>query len=112
MRFVLIFTPIILAAIGQLILKTGMNQVGKFELVKSFTNPQVLLGLMFYAASLILWMMVLTKENLSFVYPLVAFSYVVTVTLSRFVLNEPVPGLRWLGLAVIVIGILLVAKSA
>lgn len=112
MRFVLIFTPIVLAAIGQLILKTGMNQVGKFDLVRSFTNPLVLLGLMFYAASLILWMMVLTKENLSFVYPLVAFSYVVTVTLSRFVLNEPVPGLRWLGLAVIVIGILLVAKSA
>lgn len=56
--------------------------------------------------------MVLTKENLSFVYPLVAFSYVVTVTLSKFVLHEPVPGLRWLGLAVIVVGILLVAKSA
>lgn len=112
MRFVLIFTPIILAALGQLILKTGMNQVGKFELVKSFTNPTVLLGLGFYLASLILWMMVLTRENLSFVYPLVAFSYVVTVTLSRFVLHEPVPSLRWIGLAVIVFGILLIAKSA
>lgn len=112
MRFVLIFVPIILAALGQLILKTGMNQVGKFDLIRSFTNPLVLFGLAFYGASLILWMMVLTKENLSFVYPLVAFSYVVTVTLSRFVLHEPVPSLRWLGLAVIVAGILLVAKSA
>ena len=112
MRFVLIFVPIIFAALGQLILKTGMNQVGKFDLVRSFTNPLVLVGLAFYAASLILWMMVLTRENLSFVYPLVAFSYVVTVTLSRFVLHEPVPSLRWLGLAVIVVGILLVAKSA
>lgn len=112
MRFVLIFVPIILAALGQLILKTGMNQVGKFDLLRSFTNPIVLLGLGFYGASLILWMMVLTKENLSFVYPLVAFSYVVTVTLSRFVLHEPVPSLRWLGLGIIVVGILLIAKSA
>ncbi|OIN89649.1 multidrug resistance protein [Candidatus Beckwithbacteria bacterium CG22_combo_CG10-13_8_21_14_all_01_47_9] len=112
MRFVLIFVPIILAALGQLILKSGMNQVGKFDLVRSFTNPVVLLGLCFYGASLILWMMVLTKENLSFVYPLVAFSYVVTVVLSRLVLHEPVPSLRWLGLAVIVVGILLIAKSA
>lgn len=112
MRFVLIFVPIVLAALGQLILKTGMNQVGKFDLIRSFTNPLVLLGLVFYGASLILWMMVLTRENLSFVYPLVAFSYVVTVTLSRFVLHEPVPSLRWLGLAVIVFGILLIAKSA
>lgn len=112
MRFVLIFIPIILAAIGQLVLKTGMNQVGVFNLIKSFTNPMVLLGLVFYGMSLILWMLVLTKENLSFVYPLVAFSYVVTVTLSKFILHEPVPTLRWLGLGVIVIGILLVAKSA
>ena len=112
MRFVLIFVPIILAALGQLILKTGMNQVGKFDLVKSFTNPMVLFGLCFYGASLILWMMVLTRENLSFVYPLVAFSSVVTVVLSRVFLHEPVPSLRWLGLAVIVVGILLIAKSA
>lgn len=112
MRFVLIFVPIILAALGQLILKSGMNRVGTFDLVKSFTNPLVLLGLVFYGCSLILWMMVLTKENLSFVYPLVAFSYVVTVALSHFVLHEPVPSLRWLGLAVIVFGILLIAKSA
>ena len=112
MRFVLIFVPIILAALGQLILKFGMNQVGKFDLVRSFTNPLVILGLAFYGVSLILWMMVLTRENLSFVYPLVAFSYVLTVTLSRLVLHEPVPSLRWLGLAVIVLGILMVAKSA
>jgi uncharacterized membrane protein len=112
MRFVLIFIPIILAALGQLILKSGMNQVGKFDLVKIFLNPTVLLGLAFYGASLVLWLLVLSKENLSFVYPLVAFSYVVTVTLSHFVLHEPVPSLRWLGLGVIVIGILLIAKSA
>ena|SRR3989344_3670252 len=112
MRFVLIFVPIICAALGQLILKAGMNQVGKFDLIRSFTNPLVLFGLAFYGASLILWMMVLTRENLSFAYPLVAFSYVVTVVLSRVFLHEPVPSLRWLGLAVIVVGILLIAKSA
>lgn len=89
-----------------------MNRVGDFNLIRSFTDPLVLIGLSFYAASLILWLMVLTKENLSFVYPLVAFSYVVTVVLSRLILHEPVPSLRWLGLAVIVAGILLVAKSA
>lgn len=89
-----------------------MNQVGKFDLVKIFLNPTVILGLFFYGASLILWLLVLSKENLTFVYPLVAFSYVVTVTLSHFVLHEPVPSLRWLGLGVIIIGILLIAKSA
>lgn len=112
MRFVLIFIPIILAAAGQLILKVGMNKVGEFNLWKTFTHPTVLLGLVFYGASLILWLMVLSKEKLSFVYPLVAFSYVVTVLASRFVLGEQVPGLRWLGLGFIIAGIMIIARTA
>lgn len=112
MRFVLIFIPIILAAIGQMILKIGMNKLGGFNLIKTFTHPIVILGLFFYGASLILWLMVLSKEKLSFVYPLVAFSYVLTVFLSKVILKEPVPTLRWLGLAVIVVGILMIAKSS
>ncbi len=112
MRFVLIFIPIILAAAGQLILKIGMNQLPKFNLIKVFTHPTVLLGLFFYGASLILWLMVLSKEKLSFVYPLVAFSYVVTVILSKVILKEPVPTLRWVGLFVIITGILIIAKTS
>lgn len=112
MRFVLIFIPIILAAIGQLILKLGMDKVGKFELIKAFTNPTVLLGLFFYGVSSVLWLVVLSKEKLSFVYPLVAFSYIVTVFLSKVVLHETVPPLRWMGLLFIVVGIMVIAKSA
>ena len=112
MRFVLIFIPIILAAIGQLILKIGMNKLGEVNLIKTFLNPTVILGLFFYGASLILWLMVLSKEKLSFVYPLVAFSYVVTVFMSKIILKEPVPNLRWVGLGVIIIGILIIAKTA
>ncbi len=111
MRFVLIFTPIIIAAIGQLILKTGMNQVGEFTLLKTFTNWLVILGLGFYGLSAVLWLLVLSKEKLSFVYPLVAASYVVTIFLSKVVLKESVPPLRWMGLMVIVFGILIVARS-
>ena len=112
MRFVLIFIPIILAAAGQLILKIGMNRLPSFNLIKVFTHPAVLLGLFFYGASLILWLMVLSKEKLSFVYPLVAFSYVVTVILSKVILKEPVPTLRWVGLFVIITGILIIAKTS
>ncbi|OGD52120.1 hypothetical protein A3D86_02670, partial [Candidatus Beckwithbacteria bacterium RIFCSPHIGHO2_02_FULL_49_13] len=118
MRFVLIFTPVIVAAIGQLILKSGMNQVGEIsltktsvvsEFIKIFLNPLVLLGLFFYFVSALIWLVVLSREKLSFVYPLVAASYVVTVFLSWLVLKETVPPLRWLGLMIIVSGILVVA---
>lgn len=112
MRFVLIFTPIIIAALGQIILKTGMNQVGEFTLLKTFTNWLVLLGLSFYGLSAVLWLLVLSKEKLSFVYPLVAASYVITVFLSKVILKENIPSMRWLGLVVIVLGILIVARSS
>ncbi|MFH1280016.1 MAG: EamA family transporter [Candidatus Beckwithbacteria bacterium] len=111
MRFVLIFIPIIIASIGQIILKSGMNRVGKFDLLKVFTNPLVLLGLFFYASSSVLWLMVLSKEKLSFVYPLVAASYVLTILMAKFILKEPVPTLRWVGLSVIIFGILIISKS-
>lgn len=119
-RFILIFTPIIIAAFGQIVLKLGMNKVGislaKVGLVnffiKIFTTPQVLLGLFLYGVSTLFWLVILSREKLSFVYPMVAFSYVVTVILSIFILKEQVPWLRWLGLGLICVGISLIAKSS
>src|SRR3990170_5216532 len=96
MRFVLIFAPIFVASLGQLTLKAGMNQVGKVgftfgELIKMFFNPLVLLGLFFYFSSAVVWLVVLSREKLSFVYPLVAASYVFTMILTRLFLKEPIP---------------------
>lgn len=120
-RFLLIFVPIIIAAGGQIILKLGMNKIGAFNFSetsllsffsKILTTPLVLLGLSLYGLSAFLWLMVLSREKLSFVYPMVAFSYVVTVILSMLILKEQIPWLRWLGLGVICLGILLIAKSS
>lgn len=115
-RFFLIFFSIGLAAVGQLILKMGMNKIGQISLnfsnmLTTFTNPLVLAGLFCYGLSLITWLVVLSRENLSFVYPMVAFSYVVTTILARTVLGEEVPLFRWVGLGFIMTGIIFVARS-
>jgi drug/metabolite transporter (DMT)-like permease len=120
-RFSIIFIPIIIAAAGQIILKIGMNHIGTIDLqktgiinylIKIASSPTVVIGLIFYGLSALLWLIVLSKEELSFVYPMVAFSYVITVILSMLFLKEIVPPLRWLGLIVICFGIFLIAKSA
>lgn len=119
-RILFILIPITAAAFGQLILKLGMNQVGEVRLseglfrviFKMFTNKLVVGGLMFFGINTVLWLVVLSREKLSFVYPLVAFAYVVTVLLSKYVLSEEVPPLRWAGLGVIILGILMIAKSS
>lgn len=119
-RLLFIFIPVTAAAIGQLILKIGMNQVGAVQLnngiiqsfIRMFTNPYVVGGLGFFGLNAFLWLIVLSREKLSFVYPMVAFAYIVTILLSKFVLHEDIPPLRWGGLAVIIVGILMIAKSS
>ena len=115
-RYMLILFSIGLAAVGQIILKIGMDKLGQIgfsleQLISTFTNPIVLGGLFFYGVSLILWLIVLSREQLSFVYPMVALSYVVTTVLARLILKEDVPALRWFGLLVIMAGIVMVARS-
>lgn len=119
-RLLFIFIPVTAAAVGQMILKIGMNQVGAVQInsgimqsfVRMFTNPYVIGGLGFFGLNAFLWLIVLSREKLSFAYPMVAFAYVVTILLSKYILHEDVPPLRWAGLAVIIIGILLIAKSS
>jgi len=119
-RILLIFIPVTAAAVGQMILKIGMTQVGELKfsdgliniILKTFSNLYVLGGLAFFGANALLWLVVLSREKLSFAYPMVAFAYVVTILLAKYVLHEDIPALRWAGLATIIVGILMIAKSS
>lgn len=119
-RILSILIPVTAAAIGQMILKVGMTQVGELKfsdgfiniILKTFSNLYVLGGLAFFGVNALLWLVVLSREKLSFAYPMVAFAYIVTILLAKFVLNEDIPLLRWGGLFVIIVGILMIAKSS
>ena len=119
-RILSILIPVTAAAVGQMILKIGMTQVGELKFSdglvnifsRTFTNLYVLGGLAFFGVNAILWLVVLSREKLSFAYPMVAFAYIVTILLSKFVLHEDIPLLRWSGLVVIIVGILMIAKSS
>lgn len=119
-RILSILIPVTAAAIGQMILKVGMTQVGELKFSdglvnifsRTFTNLYVLGGLAFFGVNAILWLVVLSREKLSFAYPMVAFAYIVTILLSKFLLHEDIPLLRWAGLFVIIVGILMIAKSS
>jgi multidrug transporter EmrE-like cation transporter len=106
---------------GQLALKIGATQyapagsgAGGFvvTLQQSARSPMVWLGLILYGLSAITWIVVLSRLELSLVYPLGAINYVLIVVLSRFVLGEAVPPMRWIAVSVICAGIVLLARSA
>ena len=116
----LILMSVALAATAQLTLKHGMNQVneasGTATLTGSsvraiITNLSVLGGLAIFGLSAVVWLLVLSRASLSFAYPFASLTYVLILLADRFVLHEEIPFLRWVGVAAIVPGIVLVAQT-
>ena len=117
----LILVSVALAATAQLTLKSGVNHVtdlngGALELNGSslkvlLTSPIVWAGLVLFALSAVVWLFALSRVSLSFAYPFAALGYVVIVLFSLLVLHEDVPPLRWAGVGLIVVGIVLVAQT-
>lgn len=113
---------VLLATAGQLLLRAGMEKVGyigatrlgsPFKLgIQIAKTPQVVLGLGLFVISAATWILVLSRVPLSFAYPFAGLTYVLIAMFARFVLKESVPGLRWVGIALIVAGIVTVGATS
>ncbi len=118
----LILVSVTLAAIAQVTLKAGMNHVtdangGQLalsgdSLKQIAAQVWVWAGLAIFAVSAVLWLFALSRANLSFAYPFAALGYVIIVIASILFLNEHVQPVTWVGMALIVGGILLIAQGS
>lgn len=122
MLIAMILLSVGLAAVGQLALKHGMNEVNDHLAPQRFgldgaslravlTQPFVWGGLALFGVSAIVWLTVLSRASLSFAYPFAALTYVLILIFDAFVLDETVPPLRWGGVAFIALGIFLVSRT-
>ncbi|MFQ6132141.1 MAG: EamA family transporter [Armatimonadota bacterium] len=105
---------IALGIAGQLFMKTGMSQQRADSvalLAQAVLRPAVVAGLLCYAASACLYMVVLSRLDLSYVYPMVAIAQVGVMFFSWLLLKEAIPALRIVGMVVICLGVVLVALS-
>ena len=116
-----------LAATAQLTLKYGVDRVTKHgpsgevsgivlsEPVQSALRvakePYIWLGLILFGISAAVWIVVLSRTQLSFAYPFAALTYVIILVFDRVVLKVPQPALRWAGVAMIVSGIVLISRT-
>ena len=118
--FSLIFTSIILNSIGQLLFKLGMNQIGVFDfsltniaslILKILISPALMGGLLLYFLSTGVWFLVLSRAEVSYVYPLISLSYIVTAAGGYWFLHEDVSPTRLLGTLIIIVGVVLICRS-
>lgn len=119
--FALVGLSITAGVVGQTLLKLGVNHAsatavadgGPAGLIGMIaTEPLVLMGLACYVLAALTWIAALTRLDLSVAYPFLALNFVLVALSSWLILGETVPLLRWLGILVICVGILLVARSA
>ena len=125
-RMYLKFIPLILFSVAlnasaQLFLRKGMPNVslvtnqGVLELaqgaIRVVLNPWVFSGLSCYAISIVLWMYVLSKVQVSFAYTFLSVGYVIVVGAAYLFFREPVSVMKLAGIALICAGVVLVARG-
>lgn len=112
----LILLSIFLGSVGQIVLKAGMEGVPQITsgagMVQAFKSPWVLAGIACYVIATFAWLIVLQRVAISFAYPMISMNYIFVTLLARYVRHEPVPSLRYLGLALILAGVMVIARTA
>ncbi len=118
--FSLLMTGVLLNAGAQLLLKAGTNSVGVFEFSrdnlvpigwKLATEPHIVGGLGCYVISVVVWIMALSRVEVSIAYPLLSVGYVVNAIAAYYLFGEAVTPMRLIGIGVIIIGVVLVTRS-
>jgi uncharacterized membrane protein len=120
MVYLLVFISVAAMTAAQLLLKKGLLSVGEFPVrfndvipffIKAYTNVYVIFAVILTIVTAMVWILAVSKAQLSFLYPFMALSYVLVALFSLLLFKEDVGVLRWLGIIVICAGVFLVSRS-
>jgi multidrug transporter EmrE-like cation transporter len=118
--FALILAGVLLNAAAQLLLKAGVTRVGEFDFALANAwpigwalarNPAIVLGMVCYGISLVVWIMALSRVPVSVAYPMLSIGYVVNAFAAWALFGESLGVQKLLGIGFIIVGVYLVAKS-
>ena len=107
----LVFCCTLIGAAAQLLLKTGANQLAQPNLLALVTNLTLLGGLSLYGISTVLLVLALRDAELSLLWPVIALTYVWVTLLSLVVFHERVNPIKLVGVAVIVVGVVVLGRG-
>lgn len=118
MNTVIILSSVLLNCAAQLLIRRGMLQIGEMSMISMahsigdlITNISLWLAMFCYAVSILLWMSVLSKVEVSFAYPFLSIGYIVSSVIGYFFFGESLSATRITGIIVICIGVVLISRS-
>jgi multidrug transporter EmrE-like cation transporter len=117
----LILFGVLLNSFAQILLKLGMQKIGHFDMTMSNVVPiglqvatslPIIGGIACYVVSILVWLIVLSRVEVSVAYPMVSLGYIVAALAGYYWLGEALGPMRVGGIVVIMIGVWMVAKTA
>ena len=118
--FALILTGVLLNAVAQLALKAGVSDMGAINLsmqtavpvgMRLIKEPWLWVGLSCYGISVIVWILALSRVDVSIAYPMLSIGYVVNAFAAWALFGEVLNINRALGIGVIIVGVFILARS-
>ncbi|NLI91975.1 MAG: EamA family transporter [Peptococcaceae bacterium] len=110
MIYLIAVISIMLGAVGQFGLKLAAATIqtgsGLWKLGLSMLNIQMIFSVVCFVTSMIMWIFVLRKMELSIAYPMVSLGYVFVMFLSFYFLQESIVLTKLLGTGLIVSGVI------
>lgn len=118
--FAFIFCGVLLNATAQLLLKAGTNAVGAISLERATLLPMVIrvltqwpvvAGLTLYVLSVGVWIVGLSRADVSVAYPMLSLGYVVNALAAMWLFGEMMSPTRVAGIGLILAGVFVIARS-
>ena len=120
-QLALVLTGVLLNAVAQLLLKAGSGVLAGIELRASnamliagrlVLNAPIIGGLFCYAISVVVWILALSRVEVSVAYPMLSVGYVVNALAAWWLFGENLSAMRMAGVGIILIGVWVVAHSS
>ncbi|CDY76562.1 Permease of the drug/metabolite transporter (DMT) superfamily [Caballeronia glathei] len=118
--FLCILIGVLLNAGAQLLLKAGVNAVGHFEFTRANVLPvglkiatqwPIIGGLACYVVSVAVWIIGLSRVDVSIAYPMLSLGYVVNAFAAWYLFGEVLSMQRLIGIGIILIGVAVLARG-
>ena len=113
---ILVLICVIIGVLAQLSMKRGMQTIGAIDIKSIFSTnifsiifqKYVFVGMILYFFASLVWLVILSRAELGYVYPLISIGYVITAIFGKILFNENLTLLRFLGILLIFGGVYLI----
>jgi len=105
---------------AQLSMKKGMLLVGEVTgglqgllllFPELLSNLYLWISAFCYVVSMVLWLVVLSKVDVSYAYPFLSIGYILAAIVGHFAFHESLPPVRIIGILIICIGVILISRN-